>query len=272
MAPTRDARVSTDGQEWAEKFNGKEPWAGTSARDPVDNNLLEQVVAASPALGSGMLSPGRFDGANSSEKRGLPIPATRPQLAGRTCMGWVNRTRLTGVLLIVVAAAAGLCWWHKAAGSGAAPSEGNPTAAVSNLNTAFVGANTYYTDGNRSFVGVNGPVSGTDSTGTSDLAQVNTGLWYVAGDTPSRASHFISVFVPRNDHGQAIEMVSWGGPALSDCWGLLAIKARLPRSHALQGETRPGVYEYVMRKTTESECKARTARETAISATVEPTP
>lgn len=118
---------------------------------------------------------------------------------------------------------------------------------------------------------MNGPVSGTDSTGTSDLAQVNTGLWFVAGDKASRASRFVSVFVPRNDRGQAIEMVSWAA-GLSDCWGLLAIKARLPRSDAVQGEARPGVYEYVMRKTTEPACKARTAKETAISTTVEPTP
>lgn len=141
----------------------------------------------------------------------------------------------------------------------------NGTAAQSNLNTALTGADTYYTDGDQSYYGVDyGPLAA--AVGTSSLSQINTGLVFLSGSA-STSSHSVSIAVTGS--GQALVLEAWA-PGQNDCWGILDIKST--QASAILTETAVGTYYYVKRATTASACTAGTPAESAISATGFPSP
>lgn len=145
----------------------------------------------------------------------------------------------------------------------------NGTAAQSNLNTALTGADTYYTDGDQSYYGVDyGALAA--AVGTSSLSQINTGLVFESGSGSGGASssaHQVSIAVTGS--GQALVLEAWAS-GQNDCWGILDIKST--QTTAILTETNVGTYYFVKRGTTASSCNAASPSETAISSNGFPSP
>lgn len=139
------------------------------------------------------------------------------------------------------------------------------TRAQSNLSTVLTAADTYYGEGDKSFVGVDGPVPPPAEEGwVSDLPQTNLGLRVVSGDRASLNSHTISLYLPRWTHGQALVLTAWA-PGTETCWGLVSINKTLLRSKAVHGKTKRGVYYFRARTHEARNCSADTTRIAVIS-------
>lgn len=107
--------------------------------------------------------------------------------------------------------------------------EANNTAVQANLQLAFTGAKTFYTNEGQTYSGILG---GAGVTGVSDIQQIDTGLSYVTSSTGSSGSHQVSVF-PGNG-GTYLVMAAWA-PGTQLCWVLLDIPT--PQTTAVQGHS-----------------------------------
>jgi type IV pilus assembly protein PilA len=128
----------------------------------------------------------------------------------------------------------------------------NNTAAQANLQTALTGADTFYTNSNQTFTGLD-----VASTGVSDLAQIDTGLSYVSNGA-STSPHVVSIHVA---NGNAFEAVAWAS-GTHDCWGILDIKTT--QGTAILTETNTGTYYFVKKAIPSSSCVAGTVGEDTI--------
>ncbi len=93
----------------------------------------------------------------------------------------------------------------------------NNTAAQSNLQTGFTGAKTYFEAANQTYANIE-----TLQAGVSDINQVDTGLQFVSGTSPSTASNVISMAT--GNSGSDIIMVSWSA-GTKICWGIEDVTA-----------------------------------------------
>lgn len=129
----------------------------------------------------------------------------------------------------------------------------NNTAAQANLQTALTGADTFYTNSNQTFTGLD-----QTSTSVSNIKQIDTGLSYVSG--ASTGPHVVSINVP---NGDVFEAVAWAS-GTHDCWGILDIKST-QSSPGYLGKTATGTYYFVDKNVASSACVAGTVTATTIS-------
>ncbi|MDA8038563.1 MAG: prepilin-type N-terminal cleavage/methylation domain-containing protein [Actinomycetota bacterium] len=129
----------------------------------------------------------------------------------------------------------------------------NNTAAQANLQTALTGADTFYTDSNQTYTGLDGGV-----TGVSTITAIDTGLSYVTGGSSSTGPHVVSVSV-RN--GSVLVLTAYAA-GTHDCWGILDIKST--QSSVVLTKTATGTYYFVATGSTTSSCKASLTSVTTI--------
>lgn len=133
----------------------------------------------------------------------------------------------------------------------------NNTAAQANLQTALTGADTFYTNSNQTYSGLDQ----TGSTTVSNIKQIDTGLSYASG-AASTGPHVVSIYVP---NGDVFEAVAWAS-GTHDCWGILDIKST--QTSAILTETNTGTYYFVKKNVPSSGCEASSSMtETTIQAT-----
>jgi type IV pilus assembly protein PilA len=125
----------------------------------------------------------------------------------------------------------------------------NNTAAQSNLQTALTGAKTYYEQANQTYMGILG------STSESNITQVDTGLTFVTGSTPSSAPNMVSMSAPLA--GTYVVLVTFSKGTL-DCWGILDVTA--PQSAAIWTgssiTSSVGTYYGVVKSSSATSCEA----------------
>lgn len=124
----------------------------------------------------------------------------------------------------------------------------NGTAAQSNLQTALTGADTYYTQGQQTYNGVNGVGTAYAST----LSQQALGMVFTGGS--SKTEHTVSVSIVTG--GTAIVLEDYA-PGQNKCWGILDIKS--PLTTAVAGQTATGTYYFDYTPTGSTYCPAGNA-------------
>ncbi len=144
----------------------------------------------------------------------------------------------------------------------------NNTAAQANLKTALTGADAFFANaGQQSYTGLDYTAGS-----TSTISSIGTGLTYVSGSAAANSStgpQIVSIWVPSSAGGAALVMTALARGSL-DCWGVIDIKTTL--STAIDHETAPGTYYFVVRNSSVSTCVAATVAPTLanISSTVYP--
>ncbi|MGD0983632.1 MAG: prepilin-type N-terminal cleavage/methylation domain-containing protein [Acidimicrobiales bacterium] len=124
----------------------------------------------------------------------------------------------------------------------------NNTAAQANLQTALTGADTFYTNANQTYSGIDMSTNA----GVSDITQIDTGLTYVSGAI-STGPNVISLYT---NGSSALELVAWS-KGTRDCWVVVDLKATATAAYAgLSGTQAAGTYYGVERNTPSSNCKA----------------
>jgi len=131
---------------------------------------------------------------------------------------------------------------------------GASTPAETNLETSLTGARTYYSVAGGTFSGLFVPAT----SAPSSLAEMNTGLSYVAG-RPSTGVHVVSGSV--GGAGSWVILVTFA-PSMQDCFGVLDLTRSA--SASVDGIDKfMGVYDFVVRHTSSAECNA--ARITSVN-------
>ena len=122
------------------------------------------------------------------------------------------------------------------------------TAAESNLQTALIGADTFYTQYNQTYTGIYG------GAGLSTITAVDTGLTYVPSPTASTDPSTISI---RESAGEVLEMTAYA-PASGTCWGILDMKSSTaaPVFPDYPETTAPGTYYFSNPQSSTGNCKA----------------
>jgi type IV pilus assembly protein PilA len=132
----------------------------------------------------------------------------------------------------------------------------NNTAAQANLKSALTGSDVFYaTSGSQSYAGLD-----YNSGSLSTITSIGSGLIYVSGAVAADSStgpHTVSLYVPSG--GAAVVLTALAHGSL-DCWGVLDIKALL--TTALDHETVPGTYYFVVKNSSVSTCIAQTVAPT----------
>jgi type IV pilus assembly protein PilA len=104
----------------------------------------------------------------------------------------------------------------------------NNTAAQSNLQTALTGAKAYFTQNNQTYTGI------TNSTSTSTIQQIDTGVNYVTGTTPSSEPH--QVWIGTSADGTSVLLAAYANGS-QDCWGIFDDTAANGTSEVIDGVT-----------------------------------
>jgi len=130
----------------------------------------------------------------------------------------------------------------------------NNIAAQANLKTALTGSDVFYTTvGKQSYAGLDYAMSS-----TSSITSTGTGLTFVSGSTSAFSStgpRVVSLWVPSSSSGNAVVLTALASGSL-DCWGVVDVKANL--GTAVDHETTPGTYYFVVRNSGVSSCIAQT--------------
>jgi type IV pilus assembly protein PilA len=95
----------------------------------------------------------------------------------------------------------------------------NNTAAQANLQTALTGADTFYTDSNQTYAGIDW----SGAVGVSTISQIDTGLTYVSA-VASTKSNVISLYV---DTGKDALVLAAYAPGTKYCWIVVDQKANV---------------------------------------------
>jgi len=134
----------------------------------------------------------------------------------------------------------------------------NNTAAQANLSTALTGADAFFANaGQQSYTNLDYTTGS-----TSTISSIGTGITYVSGSAAANSSNgpkVISLWVPASSGGAALVMTALARGSL-DCWGLIDIKTTL--ATAIDHETAPGTYYFVVRGSSVSTCIAATVAPT----------
>lgn len=134
----------------------------------------------------------------------------------------------------------------------------NNTAAQANLKAALTGADVFYTTaGVQTYNGIDYSTGG-----SSTITSIGTGITYVSGAAASFSStgpQVVSLSVPSSSGGSALVLTALSHGSL-DCWGLMDIKSTL--GTAVNHETAPGTYYFVVRNSSTSTCNAQTVAPT----------
>jgi type IV pilus assembly protein PilA len=104
----------------------------------------------------------------------------------------------------------------------------NNTAAQSNLQTALTGAKAYYTQSNQTYTGI------TNSTSSSTIQQIDTGINYVTGTTASNGPH--QVWIGVSADGSSVLLAAFAN-GTNDCWFIFDDTAANGTSEAIDGVT-----------------------------------
>jgi len=133
----------------------------------------------------------------------------------------------------------------------------NNTAAQANLQTALTGADTFYTNANQTYSGID--VAGQS---VSDLTGIDVGLTFVSGYA-STGPGVISLSTAGNGTNGVLMMTAYS-KGTRDCWYVLDMKNLL--TTAVWTEKQPGTYYGVAKAVASSSCIAGTT--SAFSTTV----
>ena len=124
----------------------------------------------------------------------------------------------------------------------------NNTAAQANLQTALTGADTFYTNANQTYSGIDMSTNA----GVSDISQIDTGLVYVSA-AASTGPNVISLYT---NGTSALELMAWS-KGTRDCWVIVDLKAQETVALAgLSATQAAGTYYGVVRNIPASSCKA----------------
>ena len=94
--------------------------------------------------------------------------------------------------------------------------QANSTSAQANLQTALTGADTYYTEANETFSGIDSPAT----VAVSNISAIDTGMTYVSGAN-STGLNVVSLWTD----GSTSLVLSAYAPGTHDCWYILELKA-----------------------------------------------
>ena len=92
----------------------------------------------------------------------------------------------------------------------------NNTAAQANLQTALTGADTFYTNSNQTYAGLDGGVAG-----VSTISAIDTGLTYVSGSATTKSN---TISVNTGNGGTWVVLTAYA-PGTKDCWIIVDLKS-----------------------------------------------
>jgi hypothetical protein len=152
-----------------------------------------------------------------------------------------------GIVVVVAAAAIGVTFLVK--GSASKSRSSANTAAQENLQTALMGADTFYTSNNQSYTGIYG------GSGVSTITSIDTGLFYVPGSTASTRANIVSINADATDGW--VVMTTYA-PASGICWGVLNMDASTdaPVFFDYPETTVSGTYYFSSQQSRAGNCKA----------------
>ena len=125
----------------------------------------------------------------------------------------------------------------------------NNTAAQANLQTALTGADTFYTNANQTYSGID-----TTNLIVSNISAVDVGLTFVSGQA-STGPNVISLSTGTNGNNGSIVLAAFA-KGTKDCWITIDLKSTV--SGGVLGATAPGTYYEVVKSTTSGACVAGT--------------
>jgi type IV pilus assembly protein PilA len=133
----------------------------------------------------------------------------------------------------------------------------NNTAAQANLQTALTGADTFYTNANQSYSGIDMA----SSVGVSNLSAIDVGLSFVSG-TSSTGPNVISLSTAAAaGSASALELASFS-QGTRDCWVIIDLKSTFgtgPFTGAAPNPKAAGTYYGVVKNSSVSTCTAAVA-------------
>lgn len=121
----------------------------------------------------------------------------------------------------------------------------NGTSAQSNLQTALTGADSYYTQANQTFSGIDSSTT----TAVSNISAIDTGMTYVSGSN-STGLNVVSLWT---DNSSSLVLSAFS-PATKDCWYIVDMKTVTNSVWGLS--LNPGTYYALDAGVTAADCTA----------------
>jgi type IV pilus assembly protein PilA len=134
----------------------------------------------------------------------------------------------------------------------------NNTAAQANLQTALTGADTFYTNANQTYSGID-----VASTTVSNLSAIDVGLTFVS-NAASTGPNVISLSTAHAGNNGGLVMAAFS-KGTRDCWLIIDLKST--QTTAVYGVTAPGTYYAVSKNSTATTCTAGGAAFSALTIT-----
>ena len=132
----------------------------------------------------------------------------------------------------------------------------NNTAAQANLQTALTGADTFYTNANQTYSGID-----MASTTVSNLSAIDVGLSFVSGSSSTGPNVISLSTAAAAGSGSALEMASYS-KGTRDCWVIIDLKSSFttgPFTGATPNPKAAGTYYGVVKQSSSTTCTAAAA-------------
>ena len=137
----------------------------------------------------------------------------------------------------------------------------NSTAAQANLQTAMMGAATFYASNHDSYVGIDGGPQ--LPAGVSSIADLDIGLTFIAGHQASTGPNIISIVAA----SPSVVIMTGYGKGIQTCWGILRVARSRARPYfpAYPSTASVGTFYFHGGSSSSGDCMAATVMPTALN-------
>ena len=141
--------------------------------------------------------------------------------------------------------------------------DANNTAAQANLQTALIGAGTYYASNDHSYLGIDGGPQ--LPAGVSSISEIEIGLTFISGNHPSTAPNIISIVAA----SPSVVVVTAYAKGPATCFGILHVarSREHPYFPAYPSTANVGTYYFKGTSSSSADCAATNVVPTAVNTT-----